>query len=633
MIRRPFAVLLTSVLALGITSPLQAQSSQPANGRWGVDLTGFDRSVRPGDDFFRYVNGAWLARTQIAPDKLEAGGLTELQYKSLDEVKAMLDELVAASTASGEKQKIADWYASILDEAAIEKSSFAPIRPELDAIAAVTTKEQLVALFAKNHNALGIRPILVNVDFDRNRVGIVRPSLETMPPLLGARELYLEPPYAPVRDAYSAHISRMLALAGFDRTEERAKRVLAIDTGIARLTWSAAELRDDVKKNNVMSLDELSARAPGFAWSSYLAASGAGSADRVIMMTPSSIAAMVRLIADEPIEAWQDYMRYATVVGLSTYLPLAARDEAFNFLRRQLSGQQEKPQRWLDAVFDLGGDGRPLADPLSKLYAERHVPADARPKLKEMVDNLISAFDARLANLAWMEPQTRTAAREKLSKVTIKVLYPDATRDVSTLQVVRGDPVGNARRGAAWKRANEIQWLAAYPDKRLFFQPSFTVNAYANTSWNEIVFLAAIVRPPAFDPAADAAVNYGAMGAIIGHEISHLFDDKGRASDGDGVLRNWWTPKDAERFVAATKRLEAQVGSYEPLPGKKVNGALTLGESIADLAGVIVSYDAYKRSLNGKDAEMIDGFTGDQRFFWRMPRRGDGKVAMLLWSA
>ncbi len=630
-------VLVGALLALGPAVAAEDGAPKPANGAWGVDLTGMDTSVRPGDDFFRYVNGKWVDRTEIPPDRLEAGGLTALQYQALDETKALLDEAAAdaSAPAGAETRKIADWYVSMLDEAAIEAAGFAPIKPDLDAIDAVTTTEQLIALFAAHHAGLGVKPIAIGVDFDRTRKDAAIVSVRSGGPLLGSRELYLEPAYAPIREAYQAHIARLLAIAGFDRAEERARNVLAIDTKIAELTWSAAELRDDMKKNNVVSLDELAARAPGFDWPAYVAATGVGTPARVNMTTPSSIAAMVDLIASEPVESWKDYMRYATVVGTSRYLPKAARDEVFDFLGRRLTGAQEPQARWIEALLDLGGQGRPLADALSRLYVARYVPADARPKLKAMVDNILAAFDARLKDVEWMAPQTREEARAKLAKVMIKVIYPEVWRDVGGLEVVRGDPVGNARRAAAWLRADELSWLTSFPDKRLFFQPVYLVNAYANTAWNEIVFLAAIVRPPAFDPAADPAVNYGAMGAIIGHEISHLFDDKGRATDGDGILRDWWTEADAERFTAATKRLEAQVGAYEPLPGKRVNGALTLGESIADLAGLVVAHDAYLRSLEGKPAPVLDGFTGDQRFFlafaqaWRWKGR-DAAVERMM---
>jgi len=611
--------------------------AKPENGAWGVDLANMDTAIKPGDDFYSYVNGKWNQRTEIPADKVEVGGLASLQDKSLQQTKALLEAAAADTNAAAgsEVKKLGDWYATYMDEAALDKAGFAPIKPELDAIDAVSTHAQLIDLFARTHGAIGLRPIAVAVDADRNMVGKMRPSIETSAVVLGAREFYLEPAYAPLRQAQQAHIARMLKIGGFDDAEARASRIQDLETRIARLTLPAAELRDDTKKNNVVTVAELAKMAPGMDWPKYIAATGAGAPDKVIVPTPASLKDMVGLATTHSLEAWKDYLRYTTLLATAKYLPKPARDEVFEFYGKQLAGQQVPSPRWQDAIFDVGGQGLPLSDPLSKLYVERYVPADARPKAKAMIDNLVAAFDARLAKLEWMAPETRAGAREKLAKVSLKAIYPDVWNTADGLEVVRGDALGNARRAAAFRHKEQMKQLQVYPDRRQFLQPVFLVNAYANTIWNEIVFLAAIVQPPAFDPAADDAVNYGAMGAIIGHEISHLFDDKGRNSDGDGLLRDWWTAQDAQRFTAATRRLQDQVGAYEPLPGKKVNGALTLGESIADLAGLVVAHDAYKRSLGGKDAPVVDGFTGDQRFFlaygqaWRWKGR-DATVDRLL---
>lgn len=606
----------------GAASASTATASRPAsatagNGAWGVDLSNMDTRIAPGDDFYGYVNGKWIQRTEIPADKQDVGGLNTLQDKALAQTRDLLEAAVAdrKAAAGSETRKLADWYASYLYVDAIEKAGFAPIKPELDAIAAVANREQLIGLFAKNHGALGLRPLAIGVDPDRNVKDTMRPTIDIGGLSLGARDFYLDPAYAPVRQLQLAHMGRLLKVAGFDDVEARARRAQDLEIKIARITWTSAEQRDDLRKNNVITVAELSKQAPGFDWPKYLAATGVGAPEKVILLTPSSVKAMVELVNEEPIGAWQDYMRYVAVAGTSSYLPKAARDEMFEFLGRELRGMQEPQPRWIDAILDLGGPGKPLSDPLSKLYVERHVSADARPKAEAMVDNLLAAFDARLAKVEWMAPETRAGAREKLSKVTLKAIYPDIWNNVDGLDVVRGDPVGNARRASAFKWEQSLRDLKRYPDRRQFLQPVYLVNAYANAAWNEIVFLAAIVQPPAFDPAADDAVNYGAMGAIIGHEISHLFDDKGRASDGDGMLRDWWTAEDARRFTASAKRLQDQVGAYEPIPGKKVDGALTLGESIADLAGLNVALDAYKRSLGGKEAPILDGLTGDQRFF------------------
>ncbi len=620
-----------------VAATAKAAPATPENGAWGVDLANMDTSIKPGDDFYSYVNGKWNQRTEIPDDKVEVGGLAALQDKALVQTKALLEAAAADSNAAAgsEVKKLGDWYATFMDEAALDKAGFAPIKPELDAIDAVTTHAQLIDLFARSHGAIGIRPIAIEVEADRNMVGKMRPSIGISGLMLGARDFYLEPAYAPVRQAQQAHIARLLAIGGFDEAEARAKRVQDLEIRIARITLPAAELRDDNKQNNVVVPAELARMAPGIDWPKYLAATGVGAPEKVIVPTPSSLKAMAGLATTHSLEAWKDYLRYTTLLATAKYLPKPARDEMFAFYGKQLGGQQVATPRWQDAILDVGGRGLPLSDPLSKLYVERYVAADARPKAKAMIDNLVAAFDARLANLEWMAPETRAGAREKLAKVTLKAIYPDVWNTADGLEVVRGDAIGNARRAAAFRYQDQLKQLQVYPDRRQFLQPVFLVNAYANTVWNEIVFLAAIVQPPAFDPAADDAVNYGAMGAIIGHEISHLFDDKGRTSDGDGLLRDWWTTQDAQRFTAVATRLQEQVGAYEPLPGKKVNGPLTLGESIADLAGLVVAHDAYKRSLGGKEAPVLDGFTGDQRFFlaygqaWRWKGR-DAAVDRLL---
>ena len=592
-------------------------AAAPENGAWGIDLSGMDARIRPGDDFFGFVNGKWVERTPIPDDKQDVGGLNTLQDKALERTRRILDDALADTTAAAgsETRQIGAWYAAYMDEAAIEAAGFGAIRPELQAIDAVADRDQLLALFARNHGAIGARAIVIGVDFDRNEVGKVRPSIDIAPLLLGAREFYLEAPYAPLREARVAHIARLLALAGYDQSDVRARRVHALETRIAQITWPAAELRDDAKKNNVMPLEELARRAPGIDWRRYLSGSGVDATDKVILLTPSSVNGMIALVSGESLDAWKDYMRYAVLLGTSKYLPKSARDEVFDFYGRQLGGQQVPQPRWIDALIDMAGQGRPLSDAVSRRYVERYVSPDARPKAAAMIDNLVAAFDARLGKLSWMAPETRVGARDKLAKLTIKPLYPDVWNSAEGLVLVPDDMMGNARRIAAFSRRKELDWLATYPDRRQFLQPVFLVNAYANSAWNEIVFLAAIMQPPAFDPAADDAVNYGAMGAIIGHEISHLFDDKGRKVNGDGLLADWWTRQDAERFDAMARRLALQVGSYEPLPGKKVNGALTLGESIADVAGLVVAYDAYKRSLGGREPPVLDGYTGDQRFF------------------
>lgn len=601
----------------------------PEFGDWGVDLAGMDTSVKPGDDFYRYVNGAWDDRTEIPADKRDAGPTTELQDRADDEVKTLLEEAAADTSApkGSDRQKLGDYYASLLDEEKLVELGLGALQPELDRIQAVTDRAALAGLLADNHAQLGATPLAVGVSYDRRQKNEAMVSISTGGMSIPIRAAYLEPPYEAVREQHREHVARLFTLAGIDDAEARAARVQALETQIAEFTWAPTELRDPVKKFNPTPVGELPGIAPGIDWPRFLGRAGVGSPTEVIVTTPSSIVGMAKLIAEAPLESWRDYLTYQLVAGTEAYLPKPFRDETFSFYGKVLSGQPEPDPRWKVAMVEVGGDWKPLTDTLGRAYVERYVPEDARPQVQEMVENILAAFDARLAKLEWMAEETRAEAREKLAKVAIKSVYPDAWQGSEGFEVARDDAMGNLRRARAFIRQRDLSWLETYPDTRLFIRPVYMVNAYANPPWNEIVFLAAIVRPPFFDPYAEPVVNYGSMGAVIGHEISHLFDDQGRKSDGDGLLRDWWTEADAKQFVAATTKLAEQVATYEPLPGKQVNGQLTLGESIGDLAGLVVAYDAYRLSLDGKELPVVDGFTGDQRFFlayahaWRWKAR------------
>lgn len=600
--------------------PVEAVRKEPARpqfGAWGVDLAGMDTSVKPGDDFYGYVNGTWHANAEIPADKSDTGPANLLQDLALEQANHLLEEAAADSTApeGSDRRRLGDWYASLLDEAKIDSLGLEPLRPELDRIAGVADRTALADLLAESLGGLGIAPLQVSWEFDRAHVGETLVSLATKGMSLPAREHYLLDEYQPVRDLFTAHVAGVFELAGLDESAKRAARVLSVEKKIAELTWPLAEQRDPRKKFNPTPAAELSEIAPGIDWTRFLDRAGVGAPEIVDVGMRSSVVAMAKLIAEGPLDAWRDYLTYRLLAGSQVALPTSFRDAFFDFYGRKLAAKAEPDPRWKDAVASIGWGDSALSDPLGRLFVERYVPEASRPQIRAMIDNLVRAFDARLAQLEWMTPETRAGARDKLSKTAIKVVYPDLWLDAQGLEVVRGDAIGNLRRAVAYDRARSLSYLKSYPDKRYFFKPVFEVNAYANPAWNEVVFLAAITRPPFFDPAADPAVNYGAMGAVIGHEVSHLFDDQGRLSDGEGLLRDWWTAKDAELFVAATDKLAEQVGSYEPLPGKHVNGRLTLGESIADVAGLTVAYDAFQLYLDGKQPEVKDGFTADQRFF------------------
>lgn len=567
--------------------------------------------------FYRYVNGTWQDKTKIPADKTSIGPMASLQDIAFGQVKTLLEEDAADTRASkgSDTQKIGDWYASMMDEDKLAADGLKPIQADLDRIQALNNRTALADLLADNLSGIGAVVMGTLSSSDKAHKDKMMVTVATAGMSLPARDLYLEDEYAPVRKLFVEHVARVFQLAGMDDAEQRAAHVLALETSIAEVTLPPAETRDPVKTFNVMPADQLSKIAPGIDWPRFLKRSGVGAPETINVVVKSTLAGVTRLIAEMPLDEWRDYCNYQLFLSVKDALAKLYRDEFFGFYGRVLADQQEPEPRWQTVLKSMGWDEKPLMDAMGKQFIARFVPAETRPQAREMVDNIVKAFDARLAQVPWMTPATRAAARDKLAKTTIKVVYPDVWEGTEGLEVVRGDAIGNLRRGAAFMRQQNLSELTRYPDKRKFIRPVVSVNAYANPPWNEIVFLAAIIRPPYFDPKAEPVVNYGAMGQVIGHEISHLFDDQGRQYDGDGLLRDWWQPEDAKQFVAVASRLEQQISSYESLPGKHVNGKLTLGESLADVAGLQVAYDAYRLSLHGKELPVVDGFTGDQRFF------------------
>jgi len=614
-----------------------AAMAKPEYGGWGVDLAGMDKSIKPGDDFYSYVNGTWSKNAVIADDKPAEGSFLSLNDRAQDELKKMIKDIGADKTAAegSNEQKIRDFYLSMMDEEKLKSLGLQPIESALAAIGKLSDRGALQDMLAKNQSDVGAAPMELVSGFDTRVVGKMLLTISTRGMALPAREMYLEQNYEPIRDAFRAHLIEVFKLIGSTTPETSADHVIKLETAIAGFTWTKTQLRDPIKKFNPMSIQQLGEIAPGIDWKRFLTMAGVGSIDTVNASTKSSIAGMAKLIASAPMEEWQDYLRYHEILGAQYGLAKQYRDVFFDFFGKQLSGQKQELPRWKIAIATMGGRGQALVDALGEEFVKRYVSPESRPTLRKIVKNILTAFDNRLKNVPWMTPETRNAARDKLAKTTIKVIYPDIWIDNSDLQVVKDDAVGNLRHAKEYLFKRELKWIEKEPDHRVFFNSVYAINAYANPDWNEIVFLAAIVRPPFFDPAADPAVNYGAMGAVIGHEISHLFDDQGRLYDGDGLLHDWWNPEDAKQFVEVTNRLARQVETYEPLPGKHMNGKLVLGESIADVAGLTVAYDAYKLSLGDKPAEEIDGYSGEQRFFlgyaqaWRFKGR-DAYVDRLL---
>jgi putative endopeptidase len=635
--------LLLAALMLGAAAPACAEAGAarpgavapgggPVLGSFGVDVSGMDRSVRPGDDFFRFVNGGWAERTEIPADRSRWGMFDELRELSLARTRAILEEAAADPGAEGNRARIGAFYASLMDEAAIERAGLAPLRPRLAAIEAIGDRTALAAHLGEATRRGAVSPIGAGVGQDLRNPDEMRAGLAQAGLSLPDRDYYVAPQWQAVREAHVAHVARMFALAGLDAPEERARRVQALEAKIAGAHWTREESRQAERRYNPLPVARFAEAYPGMDWDAFLAATGFSGEAIVNVAQPSAVRGIAALVGSEPLESWRDYLSYQELRRAAPALPKAFRDEAFAFYEKTLSGTPEQEARWKQATSLASAA---LGEAIGEIYVARHFPPEAKAEMDALVANVIKAMDLRLANLDWMAPETRAAARAKLSRFTAKIGYPERWRDYSALEVERADPLGNLERAARFEAERQRARLGRPVDRSEWFMTPMTVNAYANPTWNEIVFPAAILQPPFFDPKADKAVNYGAIGAVIGHEILHHFDDQGRKYDAEGKLADWWTAGDVERFTALTERLVRQVETYEPLPGKRINGRVSLGENIADLAGLKVAHDAYRMALGGRPAPVIDGFSGDQRFFlgfgqiWRTKMRDEAMARQL----
>jgi putative endopeptidase len=601
-----------------LAAPAQSNTTSSGKaklGSFGVDLTGMDKAVKPGDDFYKFVNGAWNARTEIPADKSNWGGFNILRDLSDTRTREIIESVSKESNAPGSvNQKVGDFFASFMDEAAIEAKGTAPIQPILGMIAAIQTPTDLSRAVAMA-NRLGVsNPVGVGVEQDLKDNSQYSAYLGQGGLGMPDRDYYLvdSAKFIETRTKYKAHIVAMLKLAGVPDAEVKANGIYELERKIAASHWTQAESRQIDKLYNPMTLAELTSKMPGVDWPVYLSSAGLGDQKKVIATQVSALTAASKLMTSEPIAVWKDYLTFHTIKAAAPMLTKALVDEDFAFDGKVLSGTPQNKDRWKRGVDMINGS---MGEAVGQIYVARYFPPASKAKADTLVKNLIKAMDARLNKIAWMDPATRTKAREKLAAFTPKIGYPDKWRDYSALKVERGDLFGNAMRATEFEYNRQLAKIGKPVDRSEWGMTPQTVNAYANPLLNEIVFPAAILQAPFFDPNADSAVNYGAIGAVIGHEISHHFDDQGRKFDKTGNLAEWWTPQDVTRFEALTANVVKQYGAYEPLPGKKINGELTLGENIADLAGITIAYDAYKLSLGGKAAPVIGGYTGDQRFF------------------
>jgi putative endopeptidase len=591
----------------------QAASAVPAGsaraiagqrmGPWGFDVAGMDRDARPGADFFRFANGAWARNTQIPADRSSFGSFNVLRDLSEARVRRLV-ESYRAGDANADRAKVAALYGSFMDERRVERLGAQPLQPLLQQVRAAQSNDD-------------------SRDPERYALGLRQSGLG-----LPDRDYYLEERFAPQKARYQQYVAQMLRLAGWEQPEQSAAAIVALETEIARAHWSRAESRNRDRTYNPMTMAELQAQAPGFPWASYFRAAGVDHAQRVIVGQNTAVPKLARIFADTDAATLRAWQAFHTADEAAPLLSRRFVDAEFDFRSRFLQGQPQQRERWKRGVGFAEGA---MGEAIGRDYVALYYTPEARRQMEELVTNLRTAMRARLQNLTWMTPETKREALAKLETFTVRIGHPDEWRDYSALDARPDDLFGNSLRARAFEWDRDRRRIGQNVQRGEWGMNPQTVNAYYNPPRNEIVFPAAILQPPFFDPQADPAINYGGIGGVIGHEIIHGFDDQGRKSDGRGVLRDWWTAQDAAAFEAQAARLGAQYEAFEfpQLPGQRINGRVAMGENIGDLGGLTIAYEAYRASLGGREAPVIDGFTGDQRFFlgwaqvWRTMFRDD----------
>ena len=601
----------------------------------GLELKGYDKSVRPQDDLFRAANGHWLSTTEIPADKSSYGAFHQLADLSDKRARAIIEDLSKKKAKAGTvEQKIGDYYAAYMNTAAIDKAGLAPIKPLLDSIAAIQTREQLATWLGAQTGVVDL-PVPLGIEADYQDPTINR--LQTWQGGLGLpdRDYYLKKDderLGKARGAYVDYLQTLAKTAGIADPAGSAQRVLAIEERLAQVQWDKVELRDPQKTYNPMTPAELAQKAPGFDWNAFFTAASLPGLDKLSASQPSYLTGAAKILGEASLDDLKLYLTLRTIDANATTLPKVYRAAHFAFHGAALTGAKSQQPRWQQAVGNVNGA---LGEAVGEVYVKRHFPAADKARMVQLVNNLLASYKESIDKLSWMTPATKAQAQDKLSKYMVKIGYPDVWRDYGALEVKAGDPVGNNLRASVFEWKRQAAKASKPVDRREWLMTPQTVNAYYNPTLNEIVFPAAILQPPFYNTKADDAVNYGAIGAVIGHEISHGFDDQGSQFDGDGKLRNWWTDDDRKAFDAIGSKLVAQYEGYEPIAGKHLNGKLTLGENIADLSGLQIAYKAYLRSLGGKPAPVIDGYTGEQRFFmgwsqaWREKARDERKLQLL----
>ena len=601
--------------------------------RSGIDPASLDRSVRPQDNLFRFVNGTWLDTTEIPADRARFGSFDLLREQSTARVHELIEEAAADLTAEAgtPRRQVGDLFTSFMDTERVEENGLAPLLPFLSEVAAIDSPHALAATLGRLHR-VGVTGLLaLYVSPDQRSPEDYAVYLEQSGLGLPDESYYRDEAHAETRTAYVAHVERLLALAGVPEAADKATRIMALETEVARHHWDTVASRDAVKTYNAYPLSEAEALAPGFPWHAWLSAMEApeGAVPKVVVRQPSFVTALSTLLTEVPLADWQAWLTFHVVSSFAALLPRAIVDEDFDFYGRTISGQPENKERWKRGVAVVEGA---VGEAVGRLYAERWFPPAAKERMEHLVANLVEAFRRSFTTLDWMGAQTRKEALDKLERFVAKIGYPEVWRDYSGIHIDPADLVGNVCRATQFEVDRNFAKLGKPIDRTEWFMLPQTVNAYYMPTMNEIVFPAAILQPPFFDLEADDAVNYGAIGAVIGHEIGHGFDDQGSRYDGSGALRDWWTAEDRERFDTLAARLIEQFSACTPEgldPKHRVNGALTVGENIGDLGGLQIGYRAYRIATEEPGMPELEGFTGPQRFFmgWAQVWKGKARTA------
>ena len=606
-------------------------------GDWGVDLSKRDESVTPGDDFFRYASGSWQNSFEIPADKSRYGAFDSLRDRSDERIRGIIDDLVNLEPAQGSlERKIADYYLSYMNTEVLDEQGIEPLRPVLSRIDDIASLKDLVTAFGRSRLDGSSSPIRFGVGPDRVNPDINKLSVSIGGISLPDRDYYFEDSerFSNIRQEFVQHVARMLDFAGFTDTASMARSVLNIETEIATHIWPRAQRRNRDLTFNPMSYDEFKQTYLGYDWDQFFNTAGIDNLENLNVTYPSAMSPIIDLINEASIDDWKNYLAYHLISNNSGVLSQQIDRENFSFYSTVLRGVPEQRERWERGVRRVGSLNS-LGEALGQVYVQRHFPESAKQQMEDLVENLRFSLSQSIAENDWMDEATKFEANLKLNSFRPKIAYPDVWRDLSGIQIGQDSLYDNAQSVREYSYLDNITRLGKPTDRERWGMTPQTVNAYYNSSFNEIVFPAGILQPPFFDPAADIAVNYGGIGAVIGHEMGHGFDDQGSKSDYQGIQRNWWTDSARDAFNQKTEALAAQYDSYEPVPGQNIDGNFTLGENIGDVGGLSMAYRAYKLALNGEEAPVIDGLTGDQRFFlayaqvWQSKIREDALVSQL----